>query len=83
MHNYTVEDGSVVASTGGTCPIECTFCYTYSPEFIGFPEQDPQRIREELEPIANKFDLVQVGCDTEVFLNQPRAVELVRQLSGL
>ncbi len=83
MNPYSIEKGAVVASTGGTCPIECAFCYTYSPEFVGFPAQGPQKVFEGLEAIANRFDLVQLGCDTEIFTHQPMAVELVRQLSKL
>jgi DNA repair photolyase len=81
---YKLDKGRIVVSTGGgACPLACAYCYTFSGDFRVFPKKMPEEIVSDLSSFSNHIDLVQLGCDTELFLDQKRAVDLVDRLSYL
>ncbi len=81
--NYKLDKGRIVVSTGRPCPIGCSYCYTYSDDFVSFPRKTPEQIVSDLSTFANRIDLVQLGCDTELFLHQDEAIELIKGIAGL
>ncbi|MDO8480215.1 MAG: radical SAM protein [Nanoarchaeota archaeon] len=82
---YQFDKGRVIVSTGGRCPVGCQYCYTYSPSFVGFPEREPGQVVADLRANAGKFQLVQLGYDTELFLpgKVDSTLQLMRGIAGM
>ncbi|NQU79080.1 radical SAM protein [Candidatus Woesearchaeota archaeon] len=80
---YKLDKGRVVVSTGGTCPLRCKYCYTYSDDFKAFPRNSPDKVVSDLRTFANRIDLVQLGYDTELFLRQKEAISLIEGVEDI
>lgn len=81
--SFEISEGRVTVSQGGECPFECAYCYTYADGFVGYVNDSAEGVVSRLEGQVNQFDLVQLGCDTEVFLQQNKATNLIQRLTGL
>jgi DNA repair photolyase len=81
--DYKLDKGRVVVSNGGICPLQCSYCYTYSQDFRSFPAKSADKLVDDLGTFANRIDIVQLGCDTEMFLRQNEAVRMIRGVANL
>lgn len=76
-----IQDGNrVMVSLGGKCPYECAYCYTSMDGFKGFEKRDPSKITSELTKLPESIDLIQLGCDTEPFIQEDITLKLIKEI---
>jgi DNA repair photolyase len=72
-------------SSGGGCAIGCKYCYIYAEDYKLYSKKDNQKIYDEIVPIVDRIDLLQLGCDTELFTPKrtKNTLDLIKKLSYL
>lgn len=67
----------LLTTTGRLCPFGCCYCFAASPSYQPF--LNLVEVTKFQEIIAG-YEYIQLACDTELFLNPPEALRLLREV---
>lgn len=82
--DYKVFQNRIMVSFGDTCTFKCKYCYTFAKSFSNYPKKSANEIVDAVARFPNQnFENIYISCDTDSFVDQNRAIDLIEKLSSL
>jgi DNA repair photolyase len=82
--NYKVCDNRIMVSFGEKCVFKCKYCYTSASTFENYPNRNADLIVDAIRNFPDRnFENIYISCDMEAFVDQKRAIELIKKLVTL